>query len=94
MPRMNLTDDTVGWLALATSRSVVRRATVVAFIVGSILVVINHGDALVHGDVSAGRLLRIVLTVSVPYCVSTYSSVSALRAARRVEPAQSKRPVR
>jgi hypothetical protein len=39
-------DDTVGWLALATSKSVVRRATVVAFIVGSILVVINHGDAM------------------------------------------------
>jgi len=91
---MNVADDTVGWLALATSKSVVRRATVVAFIVGSILVIINHGDAIVHGDLSAGRLLRIVLTVSVPYCVSTYSSVSALRAARRVEPAKSKPPVR
>lgn len=77
-----MADDTVGWMALATSKSVVRRATVVAFIVGSILVVIN-GDAIVHGDLSAGRLLRIVLTVSVPYCVSTYSSVSALRALAR-----------
>ena len=91
---MDGADDMVGWLALATSKSVVRRATVVAFIVGSILVVINHGDAIVHGDLSAGRLLRIVLTVSVPYCVSTYSSVSALRAARRAEPAEAKRPAR
>jgi hypothetical protein len=91
---MNVADDTVGWLALATSKSVVRRATVVAFIVGSILVIINHGDAIVHGDLSAGRLLRIVLTVSVPYCVSTYSSVSAVRSARRAEPAEAKRPVR
>ena len=32
---MNVADDTVGWLALATSKSVVRRATVVALIVGS-----------------------------------------------------------
>jgi hypothetical protein len=80
---MKVADETTGWLALATSRSVVRRATVVALIVGSILVVINHGDAIVNGDVSAGRLLRIVLTVVVPYCVSTYSSVSALRDSAR-----------
>jgi hypothetical protein len=55
-------------------------------IVGSILVVINHGDAIVHGDVDAGRLLRIALTMGVPYCVSTYSSVSALRDAARRQP--------
>ncbi len=54
-----------------------------AIVVGTILVVINHGDALARGDVTVGRWLRIVLTVIVPYCVSTYSSVSALRLARR-----------
>jgi hypothetical protein len=75
-----------GWIALATSRSVVQRATVVALVVGSILVIINHGDAIVRGDVSAGRVLRIVLTIAVPYCVSTYSSVSALRQAARPQP--------
>jgi hypothetical protein len=75
-----------GWMALATSRSVVQRATVVALVVGSILVIINHGDAIVRGDLSAGRLLRIALTISVPYCVSTYSSVSALRDAARRQP--------
>jgi hypothetical protein len=79
-------DDTVGWLTLATSKSVVRRATVVAFIVGSILVVINHGDAIVRGDLSAGRLIRIALTLGVPYCVSTYSSVSALRDVAKPQP--------
>lgn len=72
-----------GWVGLATSRSVVRRAAGVAIVVGTILVVINHGDALARGDVTVGRWLRIVLTVIVPYCVSTYSSVSALRLARR-----------
>jgi len=81
--RMKVADETAGWMALATSRSVVQRAAGVALIVGSILVIINHGDAIVRGDVSAGRLLRIVLTVVVPYCVSTYSSVSALRGSAR-----------
>jgi hypothetical protein len=71
------------WIALATSPSVVRRATVVAIVVGTVLVAINHGDAIVRGDLSMGRLLRIALTVMVPYCVSTYSSVSALRTAAR-----------
>jgi hypothetical protein len=75
--------DQTGWLKLATSGSVVRRATVVAMVVGTILVAINHGDAIVRGDLSMGRLLRIALTVMVPYCVSTYSSVSALRTAAR-----------
>ena len=75
-----------GWIALATSRSVVQRATVVALVVGSILVIINHGDAIVRGDLSAGRLLRIALTIAVPYCVSTYSSVSALRDAAGRQP--------
>ena len=80
---MAVTDAPVGWLTLAASRAVVRRASVVALIVGSVLVVINHGDAIVRGDVSAGRLLRIALTMGVPYCVSTYSSVAALRDAAR-----------
>jgi len=75
-----------GWIALAMSGSVVRRATVVALVVGSILVIINHGDAIVNGDLSGGRLLRIVLTIAVPYCVSTYSSVSALRDSTRPQP--------
>ena len=67
------------WLRLATSTSVVRRALTIALIVGSVLVAINHGDALLRGDISLGRVLRIVLTVLVPYCVSTYSSVTAMR---------------
>jgi type VI protein secretion system component VasK len=76
-------NDDLHWIALATSPSVVRRATVVAIVVGTILVAINHGDAILRGEFGVGRLLRIALTVMVPYCVSTYSSVSALRASAR-----------
>lgn len=67
------------WLDLATRRSVTRRALVMALVVGTALVAINHGDALLRGDVSLGRAFRIFLTAIVPYCVSTYSSVGALR---------------
>jgi len=43
-----------------------------------LLIVINHGDALVHGDIDLVRVLRMVLTVSVPYMVSTASQVGAI----------------
>ena len=67
------------WLQLAISRPVVRRALCVAAVVGSLLIAINHGEALLTGDVSLGRAIQILLTVFVPYGVSTYSSVSAMR---------------
>ncbi|MEQ8762317.1 MAG: nitrate/nitrite transporter NrtS [Planctomycetota bacterium] len=67
------------WLSLALRRSVVRRATKTAVLVGTVLAAINHGDAILGGDVDASRLARILLTYFVPYAVSTASSVGALR---------------
>jgi len=67
---------------MAFEGSVVRRGVLYAVVVGSALVGINHGDAILHGDVGRGRLLRIALTVLVPYCVSTSSGVAAIRALR------------
>lgn len=66
---------------LALRRSVVLRAFRISMIVGSILAVINHGDHLIRMDLDAQRLAKILLTYLVPYCVSTYSSVLALREA-------------
>ena len=66
------------WLRLAGQRSVIRRAIKYAVGVGTVLIVINHGDAIAHGDVSTTRLVRMLLTMTVPYLVSTASSVGAL----------------
>jgi hypothetical protein len=71
------------WLRLALEGSVVRRALRTAAIVGTILTAINHGEALLHGDVDGMRVFRICLTVFVPYAVSTTSSVAALRSLRK-----------
>ncbi|MFN6105710.1 MAG: nitrate/nitrite transporter NrtS [Planctomycetaceae bacterium] len=71
------------WLAVASRRDVVRRALVVAAVVGTILITINHADALLQGEVSVKRIWQMGLTYLVPYCVSTYSSVSALRSLQR-----------
>lgn len=70
------------WISLATSPEVVRRALFYMVVVGGILVSINHGDALLHGAVDGPRASKIALTVLVPYCVSTMSTVSTMRSLR------------
>lgn len=72
----------LGWLEIARERPVVRRASMSAVVVGALLITINHGDALLAGDISIGRLLKIGLTILVPYIVSTVSSVAVLRELR------------
>jgi len=74
---------TTTWFDIATRPAVVRRALKYAIIVGTVLIAINHGDAILRGDVSIDRLLRMGLTTLVPYAVSTLSSVEALRSAER-----------
>jgi hypothetical protein len=66
------------WFQLALWPSVVKRALKYALIVGFILIAINHGDAILSGQVTRGRLLKMLLTVMVPYVVSTLSSVGVL----------------
>ncbi len=67
-------------LSIAISPPVVRRACLYFLIVGTILIAINHGDALLRGEVDRARLFKMLLTPLVPYVVSTLSSVSAIRA--------------
>jgi len=67
------------WLRLARNPAIVRRALGYAVVVGAILIAINHGDAILRGDLSVERALKMGLTMIVPYMVSTLSSVSALR---------------
>jgi hypothetical protein len=73
------------WLRLAASAPVRRRALRYAVVVGAILITINHGDAILRGDLPPGRLLRMGLTMLVPYLVSTFSSVGAMLQMRRQE---------
>ncbi|NQV44736.1 MAG: nitrate/nitrite transporter NrtS [Rhodospirillales bacterium] len=63
------------WIQLATSRSIVRRSVFVSMIVGTLLLIINQGDVMLGG--AAPDLVKTILTYLVPYCVSTYASVSA-----------------
>lgn len=69
----------VNWVALAVRRDVVLRGVRVAGLVGTILVAINHGDNLLAGNLDLAAVWKMALTYVVPYCVSTYASVAALR---------------
>lgn len=64
---------------LATRASVMFRAARIALVVGAVLAAINHGDRILSATLDSGGLFKILLTFCVPYCVSTYSSVLAIR---------------
>jgi len=56
------------------SDGIPRRSLLVALVVGTILNVINQGDALLgYGQIS---IVKMLLTFAVPYCVATYGAVS------------------
>ncbi len=77
----------LGWsriFALCLSDGIPKRSFGVALIVGTILNLINQGDALFGG--ANLNFTKLILTFAVPYCVATYGAVSyridAARAAK------------
>lgn len=70
------------WFHLAAHPATARRAFITAIIVGTILIAINHGPAILSGQVTHARIFQMCLTVIVPYTVSTVSSVSTRRELR------------
>lgn len=69
---------------LVFRRSVVRRAALMALVVGHVLAAINHGDRILAGTMTTGDWLKVVLTFLVPYTVSTISSILAAREQERL----------
>jgi hypothetical protein len=67
------------WLRLAAHPATVRRAFITALIVGSVLITINYGSIILAGKVTTACVIRMCLTVMVPYIVSTVSSVATRR---------------
>ena len=59
---------------ICVSDGVPKRSLLVAIVVGTVLNLINQGDALIgHGHFDP---VKAVLTFAVPYCVATYGAVS------------------
>ena len=68
------------WIETAMRRDIVWRGVKVALIVGTILTAINQGDLVIAGGIDGEAAIKIALTYLVPYCVSTYAGVEAVRA--------------
>lgn len=49
----------------------------VAIVVGSLLFLINHGAAVIHGEMTSSRWLAAILTYLVPYTVNVDGQFSA-----------------
>lgn len=56
-----------------------RRAAKIAMVVGIVIALINYGDLILSGAMGGKEWIKVVVTFLVPYCVSTYSSVMAVR---------------
>ena len=64
---------------IAVRKSVVVRAARIAIVVGVVLGLLNHGDVIIAAELTGTHFIKICLTFLVPYSVSTYSSVLAIR---------------
>jgi len=67
------------WLHAVFYGPVFRRALQVAFVVGTILFLINQLDVVLSGKVTPLVVLKIALTYLVPFLVSTYSALEINR---------------
>ena len=64
---------------VAKRSDVLLRAFKMASIVGIVLAIINHGDHILLGTMNFNNWIKIMITFCVPFCVSTISSVLAIK---------------
>ena len=60
----------------AGEKACVLRSLKVALVVGTVLALINHYDAILSGTLGTTGTLQVLLTYTVPYSVATYGSAS------------------
>lgn len=73
---------TVTWLDVASRREVLLRCAKVGLCVGTVLMLINHGDHLMAGEVEGLVLAKILISYFVPFSVSLWSSIQTVLAAQ------------
>lgn len=67
------------WLQIAQRPAVIRRGIKVGLIVGTALTLINYGDVMLAGNFDTVVWWKILLTYCVPFGVSTYAGVAAVK---------------
>lgn len=61
-----------GWAAI-------KRSSILAVVVGSVIIAVNQLDTILSGNITPLVLLKILLTPCVPFCVSLYGAYLAYR---------------
>ncbi|HVB63784.1 MAG TPA: nitrate/nitrite transporter NrtS [Nitrolancea sp.] len=62
--------------ALHRNAPLLRRSLTASFVVGTVLVMINQGPALLNGDLHHIVTWRVPLNYVVPFCVATWGALS------------------
>lgn len=71
------------YIELAFGGGTPRKAAVTALIVGTVLVGINHGDAIIQGE--SVSLIKVILTYCVPFLVTTWGAVTGKMSAAKLK---------
>ena len=61
-----------GYFVSLFNRELAPTALKVALFVGTILFIINHGNALIHGQMTRDRWIAVFLTYCMPYLVNIH----------------------
>ena len=67
------------WFQIAFQPRVYKRAMKTSLLVGTLLTIINQSSQIIDHGFLPEICIKIFLTYMVPYCVSTYASVEAIR---------------
>ncbi len=65
--------------ALVLTGATARTCLPVAAVVGSVLTAVNQGAVLLTGHVGPATVARVAANYAIPFCVSSYGALSAVR---------------
>ena len=69
--------ENINFFRLAFGDGTPKKALMSAFLVGTILTTINHGDVILKGE--SINYFKILLTYCVPFCVTTWGAIQGKR---------------
>ncbi len=72
-------------IAYCLERATLLFSIKMALVVGTLLALINHGQAIVTGHFTSDRLLPMLLTYCVPFSVAMYSQIQGKRQRDRLQ---------
>ena len=77
-------------ITYSLERDTIVRSLKAALVIGTLLGLINHGQALLGGHFTGSELVPLLITYLVPFCVTTYGQVQGKRQRDRHWAGQSK----